>query len=136
VAAYANRMRDRLDVLGIEAATMVGHSLGGGVAAQLAYQFPERCERLVLVAAGGSGPRRVALLRLASAPLAGVFLAPVQWPVARPLVRTALALFDRLGDDLARDRAHVSCILAGLADGDARLASPARCGRWWTGGAR
>jgi pimeloyl-ACP methyl ester carboxylesterase len=42
--------------------------------------------------------------------------------VARPLVRTALALFDRLGDDLARDRAHVSCILAGLADGDARLA--------------
>jgi pimeloyl-ACP methyl ester carboxylesterase len=60
VAAYANRMRDLLDVLGIEAATMVGHSLGGGVAAQLAYQFPERCERLVLVAAGGSGPRRVA----------------------------------------------------------------------------
>src|SRR5664279_5198934 len=49
VAAYANGMRDLLDVLGIERATVVGHSLGGGVAAQIAYQYPERCERLVLV---------------------------------------------------------------------------------------
>src|SRR4029453_5089360 len=55
VAAYANGMRDLLDVLGIESATLVGHSLGGGVAAQFAYQFPERCERLVLVASGGAG---------------------------------------------------------------------------------
>jgi pimeloyl-ACP methyl ester carboxylesterase len=122
VAAYANGMRDLLDLLGVDAATIVGHSLGGGVAAQLAYQFPERCERLVLVASGGAGRDVSPLLRLAAAPLADVFLAPFHWPVAQPLVRTALAVLGRLGDDLARDRAHVSRILAGLPDGDARVA--------------
>ena len=55
IAAYANGMRDLLSVLGIERATIVGHSLGGGVAAQFAYQFPDRCERLVLVGSGGVG---------------------------------------------------------------------------------
>jgi pimeloyl-ACP methyl ester carboxylesterase len=120
VAAYANGMRDLLDVLGIDAATLVGHSLGGGVAAQFAYQFPERCERLVLVASGGAGRDVSPLLRLASAPLADVFLAPLRWPVAQPLVRTALAVLGRLDDDLGRDRAHLSRILAGLPDGDAR----------------
>ena len=120
VAAYANGMRDLLDVLGIESATLVGHSLGGGVAAQFAYQFPERCERLVLVASGGAGRDVSPLLRLASAPLADVFLAPFRWPLAQPLVRTALAVLGRLDDDLGRDRAHVSRILAGLPDGAAR----------------
>src|SRR5262245_21289232 len=122
VAAYANGMRDLLDVLGIETATLVGHSLGGGVAAQFAYQFPERCERLVLVASGGAGREVSPLLRLASAPLAEVFLTPLHWPLAQPLVRTALAVLGLLGHDLARDRAHVSRILAGLPDGDARVA--------------
>ena len=120
VAAYANGMRDLLDVLGIDAATLVGHSLGGGVAAQFAYQFPERCERLVLVASGGAGRDVSPLLRLASAPLADVFLAPLRWPLAQPLVRTALAVLGRLDDDLGRDRAHVSRVLAGLPDGAAR----------------
>ncbi|HEY7069884.1 MAG TPA: alpha/beta fold hydrolase [Acidimicrobiales bacterium] len=122
VAAYANGMRDLLDVLGIESATLVGHSLGGGVAAQFAYQFPERCERLVLVASGGAGRDVSPLLRLASAPLADVFLTPFHWPVTQPLVRAALAVLGRVGEDLARDRAHVSRILAGLPDGDARAA--------------
>src|SRR5215510_14019559 len=90
VAAYANGMRDLLDVLGIESATLVGHSLGGGVAAQFAYQFPERCERLVLVASGGAGRDVSPLLRLASAPLAEVFLTPFHWPVTQPVVRAAL----------------------------------------------
>ncbi|MFD0428250.1 alpha/beta fold hydrolase [Streptomyces zhihengii] len=52
VAAYANGMRDLLGVLGIDRVTLVGHSLGGGVAMQFAYQFPERTERLVLVGTG------------------------------------------------------------------------------------
>ncbi len=56
VAAYANGVRDLLGVLGVERATLVGHSLGGGVAMQFAYQFPERTERLVLVGSGGAGP--------------------------------------------------------------------------------
>jgi len=76
----------------------------------------------VLVASGGAADDVSPLLRLASAPLADVFLAPLHWPLAQPLVRTALGLLGRLGDDLARDRAHVSRILAGLPDGDARVA--------------
>jgi pimeloyl-ACP methyl ester carboxylesterase len=54
--------------LGIERATFVGHSLGGGVALQLAYQFPERCDRLVLVASGGLGKEVNSLLRAVSLP--------------------------------------------------------------------
>ena len=56
VAGFANGMRDLLSVLEVDRVTVVGHSLGGGVAAQFAYQFPERCERLVLVGSGGVGP--------------------------------------------------------------------------------
>src|SRR3989442_1043217 len=55
LGAYASGIRDLLAVLGHERATIVGHSLGGGVAMQLAYQFPQLCERLVLVASGGLG---------------------------------------------------------------------------------
>ena len=69
VAAYANGMRDLLDVLGFDTATLVGHSPGAAWS-QFAYQFPERCERLVLVASGGAGRDVSPLLRLASAPLA------------------------------------------------------------------
>ena len=49
LGAYASGLRDLLVALGIERATVVGHSLGGGIAMQFAYQFPERIERLVLV---------------------------------------------------------------------------------------
>ena len=55
LGAYASGVRDLLLALGHERATIVGHSLGGGVALQFAYQFPERCERLVLVDSGGLG---------------------------------------------------------------------------------
>src|SRR3954469_1847551 len=55
LGAYASGVRDLMVTLGHESATFVGHSLGGGVVMQLAYQFPERCERLVLVDRGGPG---------------------------------------------------------------------------------
>ena len=66
VAAYACGMRDLLSVLDIDRVTVVGHSLGGGIAMQFAYQFPERCERLVLVGTGGVGREVHPLLRLAA----------------------------------------------------------------------
>ena len=69
VAAYANGMRDLLVTLGIDRVTIVGHSLGGGVAMQFAYQFPQMVERLVLVSAGGITRDVHPLLRLASVPL-------------------------------------------------------------------
>ena len=68
LGAYASGLRDLMVALGVERATFVGHSLGGGVALQLAYQFPERCERLVLVASGGLGKDVSPLLRAASLP--------------------------------------------------------------------
>ena len=68
LGAYASGIRDLLVALDIERATFVGHSLGGGVAMQLAYQFPERCERLVLVASGGLGNEVHPLLRAVAFP--------------------------------------------------------------------
>ena len=55
LGAHANLLRDLMDALGHRRATVVGQSLGGGVVMQFAYQFPERCERLVLVNSGGLG---------------------------------------------------------------------------------
>jgi pimeloyl-ACP methyl ester carboxylesterase len=77
LGALAAGIRDLMLALGHDRATLIGHSLGGGVALQYAYQFPERCERLVLVASGGLG-REVALhLRALSVPGAEYLLAPV-----------------------------------------------------------
>ena len=68
LGAYASGLRDLLAALGHERATVVGHSMGGGIAMQLAYQFPERVERLALVSSGGLG-REVGLpLRAATLP--------------------------------------------------------------------
>ncbi len=68
LGAYAGVVRDLLDHLGYERATIVGHSLGGGIALQFSYLFPERCERLVLVASGGLGREVGPALRAASLP--------------------------------------------------------------------
>jgi pimeloyl-ACP methyl ester carboxylesterase len=68
LGAHANALRDLMVGLGIERATVVGHSLGGGVAMQFAYQHPERCERLVLVSSGGLGSDVSWALRLLSLP--------------------------------------------------------------------
>jgi pimeloyl-ACP methyl ester carboxylesterase len=68
LGSLASHLRDLLVTLGYESATVVGHSLGGGVAMQFAYQFPERCERLVLVGSGGLGKEVHILLRALSIP--------------------------------------------------------------------
>src|SRR5271154_6931681 len=85
VAAYGNAMRDLLSVLGVERVTVVGHSLGGGVAMQFVYQFPELCERLVLVASGGVCADVNTLLRFAAAPSAELILPLIGWPGMRML---------------------------------------------------
>ena len=75
----ASATRDLLDLLGIDRATVVGQSFGGGVALQFAYQFPEHCERLVLVDAGGLGREVNWILRLLTLP--GVeYVLPVLFP--------------------------------------------------------
>ena len=74
LGAYASGVRDLLAVLGHERATVVGHSLGGGIAMQFAYQFPERVERLALIGAGGLGKEVTPLLRAATLPGAELVL--------------------------------------------------------------
>ena len=74
LGAMSVLVRDILDGLGITRATIVGHSLGGGVAMQFVYQHPEYVQRLVLIASGGLGPDVGLMLRLASLPGAELVL--------------------------------------------------------------
>lgn len=83
LGALSVMVRDILDQLGIEKATIVGHSLGGGVAMQFVYQHPDYVRRLVLIGSGGLGPDVGALLRLASLPGAEIVLPVI---AARPIV--------------------------------------------------
>ncbi|WP_428342978.1 alpha/beta fold hydrolase [Mycobacterium sp.] len=68
LGAFAAGLRDLLDELGIRRATVVGHSLGGGIAMQFLYQHPEYCRRLVLVSSGGLGPDVGLILKLLALP--------------------------------------------------------------------
>ena len=68
LGAYASGMRDLLVALDVPKATVVGHSLGGGIAMQFGYQFPDRVSRLVLVDSGGIGPEVNPVLRAAALP--------------------------------------------------------------------
>jgi pimeloyl-ACP methyl ester carboxylesterase len=122
VGAHANTVRDLLDALGYERATFVGHSLGGGVAMQLAYQYPDRVERLVLVAPGGFGREVTPLLRAASLPGSGGVLALAAW---RPFVQAGTALtqfLGRFGLAASTDLAELGRAYALLADREARTA--------------
>ncbi|MGZ8178037.1 alpha/beta fold hydrolase [Williamsia sp. SKLECPSW1] len=84
LGAFAAFLRDLLDHLGIDRATIVGQSLGGGIAMQFTYQHPERCERLVLIGSGGLGPEVNWTLRLLAAPGAELMLPVIapRWAVA------------------------------------------------------
>jgi pimeloyl-ACP methyl ester carboxylesterase len=68
LGAHASGIRDVLAAIGVDSATIVGHSLGGGVAMQFFYQFPQRCARLVLVSSGGLGRDVSWPLRLTALP--------------------------------------------------------------------
>jgi pimeloyl-ACP methyl ester carboxylesterase len=108
VAAYANGMRDLLSVLEIERVTVVGHSLGGGVAMQFAYQFPHLVERLILIGAGGVTKDVNVALRLASLPMGSEALALLRLPLVLPALRTAGKILGNtlgttgLGNDLTQ----------------------------------
>src|SRR3954447_7311164 len=74
LGAHAAGIRDLLSAIGVDRASIVGHSLGGGVAMQFFYQFPQRTERLVLVSSGGLGQEVSPLLRTAALPGASTLL--------------------------------------------------------------
>jgi pimeloyl-ACP methyl ester carboxylesterase len=122
LGAYASGIRDLLIALGHDCATFVGHSLGGGVAMQLAYQFPERCERLVLVDSGGLGREVSGLLRVASLPGSEVVLPLLVNGRVVGAGRGVGRLLGRLGLRLRTDVGEVLRGHASLSDGEARAA--------------
>jgi pimeloyl-ACP methyl ester carboxylesterase len=122
VAAYANGVRDLLGVLGVDRATLVGHSLGGGVAMQFAYQFPERTERLVLVGSGGAGPDVTPVLRAMTLPGAAMALHLLRLPGARLQVGAVVAALGVLGSGLGRDGQDLLRMVDALPDHTARAA--------------
>ncbi len=75
LGAHAASIRDLLSAVGVDRATIVGHSLGGGVAMQFFYQFPHRTQRLALISSGGLGREVSPLLRSAALPGASLLLA-------------------------------------------------------------
>lgn len=82
LSAFANGLRDLLTALDIDRVTLVGHSLGGGVAAQFTYQYPEFVERVVLVSAGGVTKDVSIALRFAAMPMGAEALSMLQLPGA------------------------------------------------------
>src|SRR5437763_6043797 len=96
LGSLASSLRDLLVKLGHERATLVGHSLGGGVAMQFAYMFAERTERLVLVSSGGLGRSLNPLLRAAALPGSELVIAGTVAPITA-LGRATVAPVQRLG---------------------------------------
>ena len=138
VAAYANGMRDLLSVLDVERVTVVGHSLGGGVAMQFAYQFPQLVDRLILVGAGGVTKDVNVALRIASLPMGTEALAVLRLPLVLP----ALQMLGRVGGPCSVRPAWAATCPTCCGSSPTsrsrrrRRRSPGRCAPWWTGGAR
>lgn len=118
LGAYASGLRDLLQVLEVDSVTVVGHSMGGGVAMQFAYQFPRLIERLVLVDSGGLGPEVTPFLRAATLPGADLVLSVATSDrvtrMMSPLVRAGLTIKPSIG--------HVVDHLAALKDRETRRA--------------
>lgn len=122
IGGFANGMRDLMVVLGVERATIIGHSLGGGVALQFAYQYPERVERLVLVASGGLGAEVHPVLRAAALPGASSAISlSVRTPLRASVLGAARALA-KLGLLDVCDVEEVAQIWNGLRDRATRAA--------------
>ena len=122
LGAFAAGVRDLLIALGHERATFVGHSLGGGVAMQLSYLFPEHCERLVLVGSGGLGREITPLLRVASLPGSELVLPLLVNEQVLGFGQLVGELLGRVGLRVHADLGEVLRGHASLSSADARAA--------------
>ncbi|MCX4834803.1 alpha/beta hydrolase [Streptomyces sp. NBC_00006] len=122
VAAYANGLRDLLGVLGVERVTLVGHSFGGGVAMQFAYQFPERVDRLVLISTGGVGRQVTPVLRAATLPGAGLALGLLKVPGAQLSIAAFVRALQLLDTGLGVDAVDLVNLVDALPDQNSRNA--------------
>jgi pimeloyl-ACP methyl ester carboxylesterase len=121
LGGLAGGLRDLMLALGHERATLVGHSLGGGVALQFTYQFPEMVERLALVSSGGLGPEVGMILRAAALPGADLFIRATSAPGAA-VTRKVTGALGKLGLRPNADLAEVGRAYATLSDADRRKA--------------
>jgi len=122
VGGYANAMRDLITVLGIDKVTVVGHSFGGGIAMQFAYQFPERTERLILVASGGLGPEVSPAIRAITTPGFHQVMGVLTLPGVRHLGMAGLRALSGAPLKHARDLDEVANIYDSFKDPFARHA--------------
>jgi pimeloyl-ACP methyl ester carboxylesterase len=122
LGAYASGVRDLVAALGYDRATVVGHSLGGGIAMQFAYQFPERVERLVLIGSGGLGREVHPVLRAATLPGSELVLALVGGAWLRATGGAVGGVLARFGLRTGEDLAGVAAGIGALADAGARAA--------------
>jgi len=122
LGAHASVLRDLLLSLGHSRATFVGHSLGGGIVMQLSYQFPEMCERLVLVDSGGLGRDVSLLLRAATLPGSEYVLPLLAATRLLDAGRLTAGLLSRVGLRVGTDIEEMARGHATLADPGARAA--------------
>jgi pimeloyl-ACP methyl ester carboxylesterase len=122
LGAYAASLRDLLIVLGHRRATVVGHSLGGGIAMQFSYEYPVFCERLVLVDSGGLGPEVHLLLRAATLPGSELVLPLIAHSRLHAVGEAIGQALGRVGLELGHDLAEITRGYASLSDGEARRA--------------
>ena len=122
VGGYANGMRDLITILGIDKVTVVGHSFGGGVAMQFAYQFPERTERLVLVSSGGLGPEVTPAIRAITTPGFHEVMGLLTLPGVRQVGAAGLRALSRSPLKATHDLDEVARIYDSFKDPSARAA--------------
>ena len=111
IGAHAAAIRDLLIAIDVPRATVVGHSLGGGIAMQFFWQFPERVERLVLVSSGGLGAEVSPLLRGAALPGASAAVRVAAHPRALAVLDSVADRLDRRG---SRKAAYVRAVIRAL----------------------
>jgi pimeloyl-ACP methyl ester carboxylesterase len=122
LGAHAATLRDLLDLLGIDRVTLVGHSFGGGIAMQFCYLFPQRVERLVLVASGGLGREVSPLLRSATLPGAEWVLPLIASSWVRGHVEAVGRTLSRMGWRPTPDVTQTWHGFTSLSDADTRRA--------------
>jgi pimeloyl-ACP methyl ester carboxylesterase len=122
LGAYAASVRDLLVALGHRRATVVGHSLGGGVAMQFAYEYPPFAERLVLVSSGGLGREVHLMLRAATLPGSELVLPLIAHERLYGLGGALVGLLSRVGLQAGTDLAEMARGYGSLADAGARQA--------------
>jgi pimeloyl-ACP methyl ester carboxylesterase len=122
IGAFASGIRDLVLSLDLGPATVVGHSLGGGVAMQYSYQFPQRTQRLALVSSGGLGRRVHGLLRAATLPGSELVLPLIAGRHVLAAGRTIGRGLGRIGVPLGNDTTEMARGHASLGDPESRAA--------------